>query len=230
MNCKSIQEAIDTAPRRGMFDATVESHLPGCSDCRRHADEMSSLFSLLSAQPRVEAPADFDFRLRARIARAKAEPVRTKGILEAFWTRSFSLAQAGAAMAAVAVALTASTIYVTHRTELSSTTPTTVAVVTTPQTMVADAKVTAPAISSVETIKTPAARVARTTAVSYHAPKPAMMQPAKLETAAATTVARTEDSSRVYSRAHGVIPMGNRDSLIGAEGAAMAKTQTALSF
>lgn len=111
MNCKQIREAIDTATRRQGYGEAVKAHLGLCTDCRRHADEASALLSLLAMQPRVEAPADFDFRLRARMARAKAEQQSGAGLLERFWARSFSFGQAATAMAAVAVAVTASTFY-----------------------------------------------------------------------------------------------------------------------
>lgn len=111
MNCKQIREAIDTATRRQGYGEAVKAHLGLCTDCRRHADEASALLSLLAMQPRVEAPADFDFRLRARMARARAEQQSSAGLLERFWARSFSFGQAATAMAAVAVAVTASTFY-----------------------------------------------------------------------------------------------------------------------
>src|SRR5215510_3837789 len=120
MNCKSIREAIDTATRRSGYSETVRAHLTDCPDCRHHADEMTSLFAILSTQPRVEAPADFEFRLRARIARAKSEPTPAVGKLEKFWTKSFSFGQAATAMAAIVVAITATTFYLTHRDDTAS--------------------------------------------------------------------------------------------------------------
>src|SRR5262245_35618675 len=105
MNCKQTREAIDTASRRAPYGAAVSSHLSGCPDCGRYADETNSLLMLLSAQPRVQAPADFDFRLRARIARAQVEQASPAGLLERLWenflAQTFSWGQAAAAMAAV---------------------------------------------------------------------------------------------------------------------------------
>jgi len=111
MTCKETTAAIDTASRRSSFGDGVNSHLSGCPDCRRHADEMSSLLSLLSAQPRVQAPADFDFRLRARLARAKAEQTSPAGLFENLWVRSFSWGQAATAMATLAMVVAFSTFY-----------------------------------------------------------------------------------------------------------------------
>lgn len=111
MTCKETTAAIDIASRRLSFGDAVSSHLSGCPNCRRHADEMSSLLSLLSAQPRVQAPADFDFRLRARIARAKAEQTNPTGLFENFWARMFSWGQAATAMATLALVIAFSTFY-----------------------------------------------------------------------------------------------------------------------
>jgi len=111
MTCKETIAVIDTASRRSSFGDVVSSHLSGCPNCRRHADEMSSLLSLLSAQPRVQAPADFDFRLRARIARAKAEQTNPAGLFESLWARTFSWGQAATAMATLALVVAFSTFY-----------------------------------------------------------------------------------------------------------------------
>lgn len=110
MTCKETTAAIGTASRRSSFGDAVSSHLSGCPGCRRHADEMSSLLSLLSAQPRVQAPADFDFRLRARIARAKAEQI-SPGLLDKLWARTFSWGQTATAMATLALVVVFSTFY-----------------------------------------------------------------------------------------------------------------------
>jgi len=74
---------------------------------------MDSLLSLLKAQPRIEAPADFDFKLRARIARAEAaRDDSAEGSLQwlsKLWSGSFSWVQATAAMATVAAVVSLST-------------------------------------------------------------------------------------------------------------------------
>src|SRR5262249_957078 len=78
MKCKQTREVIDTASRHTMYSDTVTTHLSGCPDCRLHADGTASLLTLLSAQPRAQAPADFDFRLSAGIAIAQAERLSDK--------------------------------------------------------------------------------------------------------------------------------------------------------
>src|SRR5262245_41496336 len=78
MKCKHIREEIDTASRHTLYSNSVTTHLSGCPDCGRHADGTASLLNLLSAQPRVEAPADFDAKLSMGIARAQAEGLNDK--------------------------------------------------------------------------------------------------------------------------------------------------------
>lgn len=113
MNCQESRKAIDSQAKRDGLSGSVKSHLDHCPGCHEHAREMSSLFALLQAQPKVEAPADFDFRLRARIARAEAAQreaaVSPLQWLEKLWAGSFSWAQATAAMAAIAMIVSLST-------------------------------------------------------------------------------------------------------------------------
>ena len=112
MNCKQIREAIDTASRRNPYSGAVASHLNGCPDCRRYSDETTSLTRLLGAQPRVEAPPDFEFRLRARMLRAQAAPeIAPRGFLWKILPGTFSWGQAGAAAAALTLVVTVSVFY-----------------------------------------------------------------------------------------------------------------------
>lgn len=132
-------------------------------------------------------------------------------------------------MAAITVALTASTFYFTHRNEVA--TPNEAIAQVTPPVGVSNDPVAAP--------DNAAARAAakavsgRTTVGSYRSAKPQTLQPAGITTAvvARPVVARVDNSARFYSRANGQVIMAspNRD-LIGAEGAGLAKSQPALSF
>lgn len=223
MNCQTIRETIDTASRRAGYGETVHTHLGGCSDCRRHADETSSLLALLNAQPRVEAPADFDFRLRARIARAQSEPQVAAGLLERFRAKSFSLGRAATAMAAITVALTASTIYLTNPNEVA----------TPSGPMIAENK-TPPQVETVVSNTAQPVRAARaaTGRATYRSVKHQAIQPASITTAVASAVAgKVDNSASFYSRGNRQVITAslNRD-LIGAEGAGLAKSQTPLSF
>ena len=63
MNCEQTREAIDS----GIQNEAVHGHLTSCPACQQSEAETSSLLSLLSAQPRVKAPADFETQLQARL-------------------------------------------------------------------------------------------------------------------------------------------------------------------
>src|SRR5262245_50670225 len=105
MKCQDVRLAIDTASRREPMSRATSLHLSGCPDCSRYADETSALLKLICAQPKVAAPADFDFRLRARIARAESDRRRPAAFFErpAFfeklWDRTFSWGQVAAVTA-----------------------------------------------------------------------------------------------------------------------------------
>ncbi len=105
MTCKDIKTSIDSASRRDPVAPSVKSHLMECTDCSSYSDQTMGLIALLKAQPRVEAPSDFDFKLRARIARAKSEPESTS-ILGHLWAKTFSWGQTATAAAALGLVLT----------------------------------------------------------------------------------------------------------------------------
>ncbi|HEV2666500.1 MAG TPA: hypothetical protein VG324_16395, partial [Blastocatellia bacterium] len=112
MNCKQIREAIDTASRRNPYSGAVASHLNDCPDCHRYSDETASLLGLLGAQPRVEAPPDFEFRLRARLLKAQAAPaIDARSFLRKIRPGTFSWGQTIAAAAALTMVVTVSTLY-----------------------------------------------------------------------------------------------------------------------
>jgi hypothetical protein len=113
MSCKQIREAIDAASGHNSYSGHVASHLSGCPDCHRYSGEAASLLRLLSAQPRVEAPPDFEFRLRARIANAQAAPaIDPQGFLQKIRPWTFSWGQTVAAAAALTLVVTVSTLYI----------------------------------------------------------------------------------------------------------------------
>ncbi len=225
MNCTQIREAIDLATRRAGHSPAVQSHLSGCPDCRRHANEASSLLELLSAAPRVEAPADFEFHLRARIARAKAEKNQV-GVLESFWKRSFSFGQAATAMAAIAVAVTASSFYFNHKDEMATTVKNDVAVAS--QMIVVNDEPAA--AQQAETAK-PNTTLGRRVVIRTAIPKAAAVssRAAKPIAVKSDAIASLDDVSRVYANGRVISTSLNRDTIVGAEGAVVAKANS-LSF
>ncbi|HZS04100.1 MAG TPA: hypothetical protein VFD58_04625 [Blastocatellia bacterium] len=129
MNCQKIRMAIDAASPREPFSEFVSHHLAGCQGCSDYAAQMTALFALMSDVPRVQVPNDFDFRLRARIAQARSvqEPRGGLGFFTEFWKLSFSWGQAASAMAAIALVVTLSAVYLVSNNKSVPNTPVNVA-------------------------------------------------------------------------------------------------------
>jgi len=70
-DCKTIQREIDEANLDARLTVEVSEHLSRCDKCRRFHDERRTLRGLMAELETVGAPADFDFRLRARLARER---------------------------------------------------------------------------------------------------------------------------------------------------------------
>lgn len=68
--CKTIRREIDEADQQLTFGVT--EHLRGCTECRTFQAERQALHVLMASLDTVAAPPDFDFRLRARLARDKS--------------------------------------------------------------------------------------------------------------------------------------------------------------
>ena len=99
--CRNVRRDIEEAGSNDFLSAAAHEHIQSCQTCATLAGKQSSLSALMSSLGTIEAPGDFDFRLRARLAseRRAAGPV-TGG------TFSF-----GFRLAAVAVALVAAAAF-----------------------------------------------------------------------------------------------------------------------
>lgn len=71
-DCKDIRQEIDQAAFADQQSAIVREHLRGCPECTKFEAEQRSLQGMLASLGTIAAPADFDFRLRARLAREKS--------------------------------------------------------------------------------------------------------------------------------------------------------------
>ena len=71
MNCQSIRREIEEAGSAGFLSAAALSHLEACATCQTLFRQQTNLQAILSGLGTVEAPGDFDFRLRARLAGEK---------------------------------------------------------------------------------------------------------------------------------------------------------------
>ncbi len=228
MNCKQTREAIDDALRSVAYGASVTSHLSGCPDCRRHADETTSLLALLTSQPRVQVPADFDFKLRARIARAQAEKAAPAGFFEGIWeryfTRTFSWGQAATAMAAVMLVGVFSTLYINHDNGAPVTSGDVAVVNPAPEPPQAR-------VEAAREIKPPVVEVVRQAPTKLQSRSvkttPAVYNPDDSMTAEVSgDIASADQSTRVYSRETRQI-VQDRDAMFGAQLVSVNTTKSA---
>src|SRR4030095_4460792 len=67
-NCKTICREVEEAEYGENLTASALEHLRGCGQCQRFYDERLKLRQLVASLETVAAPADFDLRVRSRIA------------------------------------------------------------------------------------------------------------------------------------------------------------------
>ena len=71
MNCQTCRFEIEELKTSERLSDEARAHLSVCAVCRAFHDERQALKKLVGSLEVVSAPADFDFRLRARINAAK---------------------------------------------------------------------------------------------------------------------------------------------------------------
>lgn len=91
-DCKNLRREIDGASPGRQRSAFAIRHLKACPDCKSFTDQTVKLQEILSSLGTVEAPEDFHFRLRARLAGEKPAGAR-------FSLSGFSFGLRGAALA-----------------------------------------------------------------------------------------------------------------------------------
>ena len=122
--CKVYRRQIDEAADGRLMGGDARSHFSSCRACGDELRARANLRALVGGLGKVEAPADFDFRLRARMAASK--PGGGRGLFTGSrWLYGF----APVAIAACFVAVSA-TLY--FRQAVRKTAPATPAVATAP--------------------------------------------------------------------------------------------------
>ena len=110
MNCRNIQREIEEAGSADRLSAAAISHLEGCAACETLARQQTKLQAIVSSLGTVEAPGDFEFRLRARLAGEKHGAARSVSL------RTFSLGLRSAAVATILLLLGSAFVFVSFRT------------------------------------------------------------------------------------------------------------------
>jgi hypothetical protein len=72
MNCQNVRREVDETAPSDFLSAFARRHMSACRECRAFSEEHQKLQEILSSLGTIEAPGDFDFRLRARLAGEKA--------------------------------------------------------------------------------------------------------------------------------------------------------------
>ena len=67
-NCEIIRRELDESMLNETSSSAVLDHLKECADCREFHQKQTKLRRMVGSIGTVAAPADFDFRLRARLA------------------------------------------------------------------------------------------------------------------------------------------------------------------
>lgn len=74
MNCRKCKiEIEDRDLRRESLSDEAAAHVAACANCRVFGEERLALRRLVGGLEKVSAPADFDFRMRARMAAGRSE-------------------------------------------------------------------------------------------------------------------------------------------------------------
>jgi hypothetical protein len=107
MECRATRQQIDEG---GELNAQALRHVASCAPCLAFQNERARLRELLTSLEPVTAPADFDFRLRARIA-AQAESAGPRSFFSGFALSTPAMAVA----ALVIVALGGSIVWIERR-------------------------------------------------------------------------------------------------------------------
>src|SRR3954471_18786001 len=71
-NCKTIQRELDELMLGEDCSGAALLHWSECNDCREFGEKQTRLREIVGSLGTVAAPADFDFRLRSRLANENA--------------------------------------------------------------------------------------------------------------------------------------------------------------
>lgn len=70
-DCQTVRREIEEAAPGDLLSSRVSDHLMNCVACETLSREQAKLQAIVSSLGTIEAPGDFDFRLRARLAAEK---------------------------------------------------------------------------------------------------------------------------------------------------------------
>jgi len=74
-NCEVVRRELDELMLGEAWSSGASEHLRACASCREFHEQQTKLRQIVGSLGTVEAPADFDFRLRARLAQSNGSSV-----------------------------------------------------------------------------------------------------------------------------------------------------------
>ncbi|HSE15662.1 MAG TPA: hypothetical protein VLB46_01330 [Pyrinomonadaceae bacterium] len=74
-NCEVVRRELDELRLGEGWSRSATQHLRACASCREFQEQTTKLRQIVGSLGTVEAPADFDFRLRARLAQSNGSTV-----------------------------------------------------------------------------------------------------------------------------------------------------------
>ena len=107
--CREVRREIDELELSQSLSAASEAHLSVCAACATFRDERGRLRELVGGLQPVTAPADFEMRLRARIARERDLPKQS-------FIFRFVMSTPAIVVAAVLVIAVGATVFISQRT------------------------------------------------------------------------------------------------------------------
>lgn len=108
-DCRAVRREIDSSELSQRLNEPLEAHLAACAGCAQFRAERRQLRELVGSLQPVAAPADFDVRLRARMAREREQQPRQPFIFR------FAMTTPAIAAAALVVMLVGAVVWINQR-------------------------------------------------------------------------------------------------------------------
>src|SRR4030095_9496723 len=115
LDCGTIRRELDEIMLGEESGAEVSEHLAECNDCRNFNEKQMKLRQIVGSLGTVSAPADFDFRLRSRLARENGHA--SSYFSFGMWSVGQKSAAVGFALLLVIGAVVGARQYLTPKTE-----------------------------------------------------------------------------------------------------------------
>lgn len=71
-DCHNVRREIEDTATGELLSAPARAHLSSCADCSTFGNQQDKLKEMVASLGTIEAPADFDFKLRARLAASRS--------------------------------------------------------------------------------------------------------------------------------------------------------------